>query len=322
MSRSCHRRAILIAAQHTELRARIARLLRTAGYPVELAESQKRALELAAGRGLEAAIVVDSGDLAGLGRELRDRVPRTLVLEQPTHENPLSAQTLDEQKLLDWLGQPTNSATSAGEETTPSAVIVRIEDCEFHPAGSTFVDGNGREARLTRAETALLASFVASPCQVLSRDQLRHAVAGQGVDRYDRSVDMLVARLRRKIEPCPTVPRFILTVPGAGYKFTARPNNVVDDESLPALDTKPRPEAQATELNRPHFGTNATAPGQDAASPHCEPERRQVTVLSCGLVGSACSRSGGLWQHRPPFPRHLHDRNQGLRRSRYQCCGR
>ena len=135
MQGSCHRRAILVVAQHTELRARIARLLRTAGYSVELAESQKRALELAAGRGLEAAIVVDSGDLAGLGRELRDRVPRTIVLEQPTHENPLSAQTLDEQKLLDWLGQPTDSATSAGEETTPSAVIVRIEDCEFHLAG-------------------------------------------------------------------------------------------------------------------------------------------------------------------------------------------
>ena len=287
MRRSCVRRSVLVVAQHTELRARIARLLRTAVYPVELAESQKRALEVAAGRRLEAAIVVDSGDLAGLGRELRDRVPRTIVLEHPTRENPLSAQTLDEQKLLDWLGQPTDSATSAGEETTPSAVIVRIEDCEFHPAGSTFIDGNGREARLTRAETELLAAFVASPCRVLSRDQLRHAVAGHGVDPYDRSVDMLVARLRRKIEPCPTVPRFILTVPGVGYKFAARPHDVVDDESLPALDTKPRPEAQATELNRPRLGTNATAPGQDIAPPRCEPERRQVTVLSCGLVGSA-----------------------------------
>ena len=287
MRRSCVRRSVLVVARHTELRARIARLLRTAGYPVELAESQKRALEVAARRRLEAAIVVDSGDLAGLGRELRDRVPRTIVLEHPTRENPLSAQTLDEQKLLDWLGQPTDSATSAGEETTPSAVIVRIEDCEFHPAGSTFIDGNGREARLTPAETELLAAFVASPCRVLSRDQLRHAVDGHGVDPYDRSVDMLVARLRRKIEPRPTVPRFILTVPGVGYKFAARPHNVVEDESLPALDTKPRPEAQATELNRPRLGTNATAPGQDIASPRCEPERRQVTVLSCGLVGSA-----------------------------------
>jgi hypothetical protein len=96
MQRSCHRRAILIAATHTEVRARIARLLRKAGYPVELAESQKRALELAAGKGLEAAIVVDSGDLAGLGRELRDRVPRTIVLEHPTHENPFSARTWDD----------------------------------------------------------------------------------------------------------------------------------------------------------------------------------------------------------------------------------
>jgi class 3 adenylate cyclase/DNA-binding response OmpR family regulator/predicted ATPase len=287
MQRSCHRRAILIAATHTEVRARIARLLRKAGYPVELAESQKRALELAAGKGLEAAIVVDSGDLAGLGRELRDRVPRTIVLEHPTHENPFSARTLDEQKLLDWLGQPTDSGGSAGEETTPSPVTVRIEDCEFDPAGHTFRDGNGREARLTRAEAALLAAFVASPCRVLSRDQLRHAVAGQGVEAYDRSVDMLVARLRRKIEPCPTVPRFILTVPGAGYKFAVSPQNAVVGKSLPPPDMKQRTEAEATGLNRPGFGTNATALRQDIASLQCEPERRQVTVLSCGLVGAA-----------------------------------
>ena len=287
MQGSCHRRCILVVAQHTELRARIARLLQTAGYSVELAESQKRALELAAGIRIEAAIVVHSAELADLGRKLRDSVPRTIVLGHPTDEiiqlgrapretDSFSVQKLDEQKLIDWLGQPTDSAGSADEETTPSPVIVRIEDCEFDLAGHTFVDGNGRKTPLTRAETALLAAFVASSCRVLSRDQLRQAVAGHGVEPYDRSVDMLVARLRRKIEPCPAVPRFILTVPGVGYKFAARPQDAVDGKSL-----------SVTALNRPGFGMNATAPDQHIASPHCEPERRQVTVLSCGLVGSA-----------------------------------
>src|SRR5262249_39793352 len=145
----------------------------------------------------------------GLGRELRDSVPRAIVLWQSTDDIlrhdpslPFSVETLDGHKLLDWLGRPTASA-DADDETAPSPMILSIEDCELDLAGQTFLDANGREVRLTRAETALLAAFVASPCRVLSRDQLRHAVAGHGVVPYDRSVDMLVARLRRKIESAP-----------------------------------------------------------------------------------------------------------------------
>jgi class 3 adenylate cyclase/predicted ATPase/DNA-binding response OmpR family regulator len=298
MQRSSSRRRILIAAQQIELRAKIARLLQTAGCSVELAESQKRALELAAGGGIEAAIVVHSAALAGLERELRDIVPRTIALGHPTDEilrrgpsprgiDPLSVKTLDEQKLLDWFGRP--SAGSAEDEITPSPQILRIEDCESGLADQIFVDGNGREVRLTRTEAALLGAFIASPCRALSRDQLRRAVVGHGVEPYDRSVDMLVARLRRKIEPCSTAPRFILTVPGVGYKFAPRRQNAVDARPLLALDPKQLIEAQATRLNRLDFGESvaASTPVQGSASPHCEPQRRQVTVLSCGLVGSA-----------------------------------
>src|SRR5262249_25467685 len=207
MQRSCSRRRILIAAQQIELRAKIARLLQTAGCSVEFADNQTRALELAARGKFEAAIVVHSAALAGLECDLRDIVPRAIALGQPTDEilrrgpsplgiGPPSVETLDEQKLLDWLGRP--SAGSKDESAPPS---LRIEDCELDLADQTFVDGNGREVRLTRTEAALLGAFVASPCRVLSRDQLRRAVVGHGVEPYDRSVDMLVARLRRKIEP-------------------------------------------------------------------------------------------------------------------------
>src|SRR5215468_4986096 len=115
------RRCILVAAQQIELRARMARVLQSAGFAVELAESQKRALELVAGGQIEAAIVVPSTDLAGLERELRDKVPRTIVLGHRTHDvmrqdhslrkgdalspqDAFSVQALDEQKLLDQLG--------------------------------------------------------------------------------------------------------------------------------------------------------------------------------------------------------------------------
>ena len=130
-------------------------------------------------------------------------------------------EALDE--LLDRLSQSAASPGSKRDETVPAPV--KIEDCKLDLAGHTFVDGSGREVRLTRAETALLTAFLDSPRRVLSREQLRYAVAGRGAEPYDRSVDMLVARLRRKIEPDPKAPRFILSVQGVGYKFDVRPQS-------------------------------------------------------------------------------------------------
>src|SRR5215475_9258471 len=280
MQRSCSRRRILIAAQEIELRAKIARLLQSAGCSVEFAENQTRALELAAGGGFEAAIVVHGAALAGLERDLRDIVPRAIALGHSTDEilrrglsprgmDPASVEALDEQKLLDWLGRP--SAGSAEDETTQSPVILRIEDCELDLAQQILVDGNGREVGLTRAEAALLAAFVANPCRVLSRDQLRRAVAGRGAEPYDRSIDMLVARLRRKIEPNPKTPRFIICVPGVGYKFAVKPQTGENGNAPSAV--------------LPKESGCLSPSGQGIASRHSEPERRQLTVLSCMLVG-------------------------------------
>ena len=116
-------------------------MLQSAGYAVELAESQKRALELAAGGQIEAAIVVD---LAGLAEELRDKVPRTIVLghrmdeiQRRSHSlqgsDAFPVQALDEQKLLDQLGRPTASPASAGGETAPAPVILRIRELQARP---------------------------------------------------------------------------------------------------------------------------------------------------------------------------------------------
>src|SRR5438132_9657162 len=235
------RKNVLVVAQQIELRARIARVLHSAGYGAELAGNQKRALELAARKDIQAAIVVHSTDLAGLGQKLRGKIPTTILLGHRTDDivrpgcllrgtDAFPEDALDEQKLLDRLSQPAASPGSKRDETVPAPV--KIEDCKLDLAGHTFVDGNGREVRLTRAETALLTAFVNSPRRVLSRDQLRYAVAGRGAEPYDRSVDMLVARLRRKIEPDPKAPRFILSVPGVGYKFEVRPQSAANGEAI------------------------------------------------------------------------------------------
>jgi TolB-like protein/Tfp pilus assembly protein PilF len=90
-------------------------------------------------------------------------------------------------------------------------------------AGHTLTGPGGREVPLQRSEFALLLAFLRAPGRVLSRDHLLGAVAGRQSEPFDRSIDMLVSRLRRKIEPDPQSSRLITTVPGLGYKFTQMP---------------------------------------------------------------------------------------------------
>ena len=66
--------------------------------------------------------------------------------------------------------------------------------------GRVLLDAAGSDVGLTRGEFAVLEVFARHPCQVLSRAQLRKAIDGRSAGPQDRSVDMLVARLRRKIE--------------------------------------------------------------------------------------------------------------------------
>ena len=79
--------------------------------------------------------------------------------------------------------------------------------------------GKGEAIPLTRGEFRLLRLFVSRSGRVLSRDAILEAIANRRLELFDRSVDALVGRLRRKIEPDPKTPRLIATVPGEGYRF-------------------------------------------------------------------------------------------------------
>jgi predicted ATPase/DNA-binding response OmpR family regulator/class 3 adenylate cyclase len=278
---------VLVVAQGTALRAKIARLLQPAGYALELAADERRALDLAVHEDIDAAILVISSGLADLAfaRRLSDRVPRLIVLAERSADlarlgrslpgaDAHLLQPLDEQKLL---GRLAEMVASPGEDHAALApAALRIEGCRFNLPGRTFVHADGREVALTRTEAALLVAFVRNPGRVLSRDQLSQAIAGHGEELYGRSIDMHVGRLRRKIEPYPKAPRFIITVSGAGYKFAAGPRTVDENRESPAA-IEPGEQVEAAP-------ERARGPRIDL--PHSGSERRQLTVLSCELVGS------------------------------------
>ncbi|MEP7454111.1 response regulator [Phyllobacterium sp. SB3] len=77
------------------------------------------------------------------------------------------------------------------------------------------------EIKLTAAEFNLLTAFLDTPTQVLSREQLLNASRVHDEEIFDRSIDVLILRLRRKLEADPSNPTLILTERGAGYVFDA-----------------------------------------------------------------------------------------------------
>jgi DNA-binding response OmpR family regulator len=81
------------------------------------------------------------------------------------------------------------------------------------------VTHNGRHIGLTPVEFKLLGVLVREPNRVFSRDQLINRVFGGDFDGFDRTVDVHILNLRRKLEPEPDNPRYIRTVYGMGYKF-------------------------------------------------------------------------------------------------------
>lgn len=79
----------------------------------------------------------------------------------------------------------------------------------------------GRPVDLTPSEYGVLAALVERPGRVLTRRQLLDALPGERRDTLDRAVDVHVFNLRKKVEEDPSMPRWIVTVPGVGYRFCA-----------------------------------------------------------------------------------------------------
>jgi two-component system, OmpR family, response regulator len=97
----------------------------------------------------------------------------------------------------------------------------RFEGFELNVRLRRLLGPGGKKVPLTNSEFSLLAGFLAAPQRVLSRDQLIGLSRLHDDEVYDRSVDVQVARLRKKIQPTESAVELIRTERGAGYVFTA-----------------------------------------------------------------------------------------------------
>jgi two-component system phosphate regulon response regulator OmpR len=109
-------------------------------------------------------------------------------------------------------GEPTATATMGRE--------VQMGVCRLNLDSRKLYRADGSEQPLTAMEFDLLATFATHPGRVLSRDQLLDLAHSKDIEPFDRSIDIRITRIRRKIEADPAKPQAIKTVRGAGYVFS------------------------------------------------------------------------------------------------------
>src|ERR1700744_2827473 len=216
------RRHILVAAEEAVIRAALARILQTAGHTVELPGHGRRARDLSRRGKLGAAILVPAScNKAGLqlGRELSAVVPKVIILVRSADDQSVVSRWIpqadvllyppDELRLLALVLKNTRKTPESFEQHRST---VRFCGRTLDLAGRVVLNSQGQEIPLTRNEFAALSAFVQSPGRALSREYLRQFVSGRDLESDDRSIDVLIGRLRRKIEER-TSPQLIVTVP-------------------------------------------------------------------------------------------------------------
>jgi DNA-binding response OmpR family regulator len=106
-------------------------------------------------------------------------------------------------------------------KTSPEPDIVRAADITLNRAGRIVTVGD-QHVDLTPSEFELLSTLMASPGRAFSRMELLDRVQGTAFEGYERTIDVHIKNLRTKIEPRPKTPRYIETVYGVGYRFSAK----------------------------------------------------------------------------------------------------
>ncbi|WP_027478177.1 response regulator [Curvibacter gracilis] len=112
---------------------------------------------------------------------------------------------------------------TSGQAPPPEeSEVVHFDGWQLHRMARHLITPEGVVTPLSNAEFRLLCTFLSMPRRICSRDQLMEDARGRSMEVFERSIDLLVSRLRQKLGDDPREPRFIKTVRGAGYLFNVR----------------------------------------------------------------------------------------------------
>jgi TolB-like protein/DNA-binding winged helix-turn-helix (wHTH) protein/Tfp pilus assembly protein PilF len=182
------------------------------------------------------------------------------------------------------------SGDSTSNSLPPRTAPVQFATFTLDLDGCSLSTADGSEVALTHSEFVALREFVCHPGRVLSRDYLLDALVGKRAGPFDRGVDVLVGRLRRKIEADPKRPRLIVTVPGEGYRFDGLTKTLSGKPSI-AVPASPDDERLAPRGARPESPPLSVSP---PAATEPRPLARLSTRLGVGRQHIAWIRAAGL----------------------------
>ena len=226
---------VLVVDDDAEIRTLLGRYLVGQGFRVSLA-ADRRALDAELATAAIDLVVLDvllpDGSGLDICRDLRRRRPSLPIILLTALKEEVDRIIGLEIGADDYLGKPFNprelvarirAVLRRGGEAaaTPAVRRWRFSGYQVDAASRAVVDAAGGTIDLTGAEFDLLCVLLDRPGRVLSRDQLLDLTQGRDADPLDRSIDVLVSRLRRKLGDAPPF-HLIKTVRNGGYQFAAR----------------------------------------------------------------------------------------------------
>ncbi|WP_375753466.1 response regulator [Vibrio sp. HN007] len=234
---------VLVVDDHAEIRELLKRFLTPHGFHVVTAEG---------GESMEKAMRQQSFDLIILDLMLPGKDGVTLCREvRMTSNTPIIMLTALGEEIDRIIGLEVGADDYLAKPFNPRELLARIKSVlrrhfaipgvneqtstthsNYTFAGWTLntttrelLDSRGVLISLTSTEFELLVAFLTHPNVVLSREGLLKLVQGRGADVYDRAIDTLISRLRRKVEENPKEPKLIKTIWGGGYQLSCEVNH-------------------------------------------------------------------------------------------------
>ncbi|HTP96909.1 MAG TPA: response regulator [Burkholderiales bacterium] len=225
---------ILIVDDEPDIREVLEEYLGARGYTALGADSANAARAIAARTPVDLALLdihMPGEDGLSLARHFRERYARTAIVMLTSSGAVVDRIVGLEMGADDYVAKPFDPRellariksvlrrTAFARRAELGAERVRIGRCVLDLAAHRLIDAAGEEVAMSPLEFDLLKALAEHPNQALSRERILNLSQQRDWDPFDRSVDLRVMRLRKKIEPDPEHPQYIKTIRNKGYVF-------------------------------------------------------------------------------------------------------
>lgn len=225
---------ILIVDDEPDVREVLEEYFLAHDYAPVGAKNAEAARALAGKSAIDLALIdinMPGEDGLSLARHLRERYPKIAIVMLTSASTVLDRIVGLEMGADDYVPKPFDPRellariksvlrrTSAANRAELGAARVRIGRCVLDLTAGRLTDAEGNEVPMSPLEFDLLKALAEHPNHALSRERILNLSQQRDWDPFDRSVDLRVMRLRKKIEPDPEHPRYIRTVRNEGYVF-------------------------------------------------------------------------------------------------------